>query len=389
MNGILAFAVLLVIYAASELIAQKSRAVISMVLGISVILLLGFWSGLLPKSIFKDAHVGGTGMLIVGMLLVSLGTTIDFPELKRQWKVALVAALGVVTAVVLIIVLGRLVMDPFIAVAGSPIFAGGNAAALIMLGGAKAKGLAYVGTFCLVLLVTQKFFGIPIASWCLRRLAVRLRDDGDFLAAYHAEEEKSAGESGRKILALPSSFARPSVYLAKLALVSALAFYASKLTHGVVHYLVMCLLLGIVFYALGFLEKGILPKTHSDGLILFYVTIVIFSNLADTTPAMVLSVLPPLVWTAVLGVAGIFLSGAVCSKIFALPWEMTVALGITCTFGFPTTMMVSQEVSQALGRSELERRALLNYFLPKMLVAGFITVTITSVLLAGAVVHML
>lgn len=159
--------------------------------------------------------------------------------------------------------------------------------------------------------------------------------------------------------------------------------------HGMIHYLVMCLLIGIIFYALGFLEKGILQKTHADGLILFYVTIVIFSNLADTTPQMVVSVLPPLVATAVLGVLGVALSGAVCSKIFSMPWEMTMALGITCTFGFPTTMMVSQEVSQAMGRSELERRALLNYFLPKMLVAGLITVTITSVVLAGIVVNML
>ncbi len=389
MNGILAFAVLLAIYAASELIARKSRAVISMVLGIALILLFGFWSGLLPKTIFKDAHVGGTGMLIVGMLLVSLGTTIDFPELKRQWKVAVTAAAGVVLAATLIICLGRFAMDPFLAVAGSPIFAGGNAATLIMLDGAKAKGLAYVGTFCLVLLVTQKFFGIPIASWCLRHLAMRLRDDGDFLVAYHGDDEQVVQESSRKPLSLPPIFARPSVYLAKLALLSALAFYMAKLMHGMIHYLVMCLLIGIIFYALGFLEKGILQKTHADGLILFYVTIVIFSNLADTTPQMVVSVLPPLVATAVLGVLGVALSGAVCSKIFSMPWEMTMALGITCTFGFPTTMMVSQEVSQAMGRSELERRALLNYFLPKMLVAGLITVTITSVVLAGIVVNML
>ena len=62
-------------------------------------------------------------------------------------------------------------MDGALAIAGSPIFAGGNAAMLIILDAVQEKGIETVGTFCLVLLVTQKFFGIPIASLMLRHLA--------------------------------------------------------------------------------------------------------------------------------------------------------------------------------------------------------------------------
>ena len=297
--------------------------------------------------------------------------------------------LCVVFAVAAIILLGSFVMDPKIAISGSPIFAGGNAATLIMLAAAKEKGLSYVGTFCLVLLVTQKFFGIPIASFALRHLARQLRLDQDFVNRYSEEAEKAAAAAQKRPLALPSAFAKPSVYLAKLGLVATLSFYAAKLTGGHIHYLVMCLLLGTLFFALGFLDKGILAKTQSSGLIIFFVTIVIFSNLGATTPKQVLSVLPPLVWSAVLGVAGLCLAAALCSRLFRMPFPLAVSLGITCTFGFPTTMLISQEVAEAMGETEEQRKALLNFLLPKMLVAGFVTVTITSVVLAGFVVNIL
>ena len=42
-----------------------------------------------------------------------------------------------------------------------------------------------------------------------------------------------------------------------------------------------------------------------------------------------------------------------------------------------------------MGETEDQRKALENYLLPKMLVAGFVTVTITSVVLAGFVVNIL
>lgn len=389
MGSIGALTVLFCIYAVSELIAVKTRAILSTVLGISVILLAGFWSGILPKTIIKDAQVSGIGMAVVGMLIVALGTTIDFAELKREWKVVVTSVLCVVFAVAAIILVGQFVMDPKIAIAGSPIFAGGNAATLIMLAAAKEKGLAYVGTFCLVLLVTQKFFGIPIASFALRRLARQLRQDDTFVGMYCAEGEEAQELAKKKPVRLPSLFDKPSVYLAKLGLVATVAFYAAKLTHGHIHYLVMCLIMGVIFYALGFLDKGILGKTQSSGLIIFFVTIVIFSNLGATTPQQVVSVLPPLIWSAVLGVAGLCLAAALCSKVFKMPFTLAVSLGITCTFGFPTTMLISQEVASAMGQTEDQRKALENYLLPKMLVAGFVTVTITSVVLAGAVVNIL
>ena len=253
----------------------------------------------------------------------------------------------------------------------------------------KEKGLELAGTFCIVLYVTQKFIGVPIASLLLRRTALRFREEPELVAQYSEQVQETSVQRKRGLLELPALFSRPSVYLAKLGMVAVAAYYTAKLTNGAVHYFVLCLVMGALFFALGFLEKGILAKTQSGGLITFFVTILIFSNLATTTPQQVVSVLVPLLAAAVLGVAGTVAVGFVAGKLLKVPFGLAVSLGISCTFGFPTTMLIPQEVSEAIGRNDREKAAILNYLLPKMLTAGFVTVTIASVLIAGFVVNML
>ena len=57
MEPIIALTILFCVYAAGELIAQKTKAVFSTVLGIAILLLAGFWSGILPRSVIEDAQV--------------------------------------------------------------------------------------------------------------------------------------------------------------------------------------------------------------------------------------------------------------------------------------------------------------------------------------------
>lgn len=391
MSAVTALSVLLCIYAAGELIAKKTKAVFSSVLSIAILLLAGFWSGLLPSTIIGDAQITGFGNVIAGLLIVSLGTTIDFQELKQQWRVVVTALLCVCGAVAVILLAGIPTMGLQMSLASAPIFAGGSAATLIMTTALGEKGLALAGTFCIVLYVTQKFIGVPIASLLLRRTARQLITHPDLVAQYSAAAPQggSGSPSRRRPLQLPALFDRPSVCLAKLGLVAVAAHYASALTGGVIHYFVMCLVMGALFFALGFLDKNILSKTQSSGLITFFVTVLIFSNLATTTPAQVVSVIGPLFIAAAGGVAGTVAVGFLCSKLLRLPFGLAVSLGISCTFGFPTTMLIPQEVAEAVGTTQEEKSAILNYLLPKMLTAGFVTVTIASVLLAGAAVRLL
>jgi MFS family permease len=390
MSSVIALTILLCIYACSEVIAHKTKAVLSTVLAMAIILLIGFWSGLLPKTIIADAYVDKIGNLMAGFLIVSLGTTLDFSELKRQWKVVATSLICVIGAVVSIIWLGGFFMERSIAISGAPIFAGGSAATLIMTTALKEKGLDAASTFCVVMYVTQKFIGIPMVSLLLRREAKFFLKDSAAVQAYYQPENSTTDkyQSGKRIK-LPREYERPSVYLAKIGLVATIAQIIDKLSGGIIHYFVICLIMGIVFFALGFLDKNILAKTQSNSLITFLVTIIIFSNLATTTPQQIAGVLIPLIIMATLGVIGVTITGFICSKIMNISFRLAVSLGMTCTFGFPTTMLMSEEIADTIGSNEQEKTAIKNYLLPKMLTAGFVTVTIASVLIAGVVVNKL
>lgn len=70
-----------------------------------------------------------------------------------------------------------------------------------------------------------------------------------------------------------------------------------------------------------------------------------------------------------------------------MPYGMSFVIGLMALYGFPGTYVVSTEVAQAVGRNEEEKQALLDYLLPKMLVAGFSTITISSLLVVGFVLR--
>lgn len=192
MTPISALAILFCIYAVSELIAQKTKAIFSTVLSIAILLLAGFWSGILPRTLIDDAQITGFGNIIAGLLIVSLGTTIDFAELRRQWKVVVTALCGVCGAVSAIVLIGRPFIGSEMAIAGAPIFAGGSAATLIMTSTLKEMNLTTAATFCIVLYVTQKFIGVPIASLLLRRTAKLIRDDAVLVEQYSTLQEENA-----------------------------------------------------------------------------------------------------------------------------------------------------------------------------------------------------
>ena len=393
MPGITALTILLTIYATGEMIAKKTKAVFSTVLGIAMLLLAGFWTGILPETIFSDCGADKFGNVIAGILITSLGTTIDFEELKRQWKVVLVSLMGVLGAVAGFIAAGCLFGMREMAIAGAPVFAGGSAATLIMTTALKDRSMELASTFCIVLYVMQKFIGVPVASHFLRIEARNFRKITENIQLYRnktKEEEKVLElQSGKKLLTLPRSFTGPSVFLAKLAASAMISYYLAEMTGGAVHYFVMCLMIGILLFSLGFLDKFILQKTQANGVITFLDTIIIFSNLASTTPAQMLEVLEPLVILSLSGVSGVAAAGMAGARIFRMGTGLAISLGISCTFGFPTTMLMPQEVAQAIGETEEEKAAIENYLLPKMLTAGLVTVTIVSVLIAGVAVNSL
>lgn len=386
MNAILAITFLMIVYMIGEVVALKTKAMFSATLVIAVVMLISFWCGL-PADIMDLSQVSGMGMILVSFLITSLGTTMDFTELKNQWKTVVVSISGVIIGVALIILIGSPIIGRENAFAGAPIFAGGNAAALILKDTLTKKGLDNLFNLSLMVLVLQNFIGIPIASFTLRREAKNFLETFE-VSEYKTDRSKEE-EQKKRLIQWPKTLDTPIFSLIRVGLVSALGFFLSQLSGGAIHPFVGGLLLGIVFTELGFLESNMLNKTDSSTFILFTTTVVIFSNLATVTPTDVLTMLGPTVLVLGIGIVGVVIGGLVLSKLLNIGTYLAITLGLTCTFGFPTTLFMSKEVSKAMARNEQEEEILLEYLMPKMLTAGFVTVTIASAIIAGFVVKLL
>ena len=126
------------------------------------------------------------------------------------------------------------------------------------------------------------------------------------------------------------------------------------------------------------------PSHHyPTGIVMPIITLSIFTNLASATPEMVGSMVVPLLVCVVIGTIAFSLASILVGKLFGYSWQMSMAIGSSCLFGFPGTVIISNEVSESTGAHAEERAAINAQIMPKMLVAGMVTVSITSVLVAG------
>lgn len=132
-----------------------------------------------------------------------------------------------------------------------------------------------------------------------------------------------------------------------------------------------------------------MTQANAFGLAMTALMAVIFAPLANATPEILQNLLFPLIISLILGTIGVFIFSTIAAKIFKMSIPMAIAIGMTALFGFPGTFILSTEVANANGKTEEERELILNEILPRMLVAGFATVTVGSVIMAGIMVKML
>ncbi len=414
MNAIYALTIVLLIYAAGDVIAAITKAKFPSSVARGMIVLAGLWIGLIPKNTFSQSAIGGFGMMAVTLMITMLGTTIDTPEMKRQIKTIIICLAGLAVSTAIILIVGPLLINPQYAYVGSAVYAGGSAVVLMFTSVLKPRGLVAVVGFFTILSMAQSFFGQPVCSYYLRKYAKNFLKDPENIRKWtdNGSEEnrdrrlagktiRSAGPNGddlviaaaavpavksRKLLQLPAVIDnRVPVLLLKVGLISSLATFLSARVGGAVHPFVISIILGWAAVETGFLPKGTLEHTESAGIITFLAACVLFGNYVGVTPHMFISYIRPIIVVMVLGMFGTIITGLLLSRFINMPASLAIALGLTCTFGFPNTMILTNDVCDALAGNEQEHQALYNVLMPKMLVAGFVTVTITSVFIGSFV----
>lgn len=387
----MSFFVIGLIFAIGDYVAYKTKAIASMLFVSGLIFLFGFWYGL-PKTIFEDAGLVKIGIYVIPMLLVYMGTMMKLRDLKNEWKTVVIGIVTMFAVGISLVYLGAPVIGRQYGIVAAGPISGGVVATFIMNEAATAKGLTELAVFATLLLVLQTFVGLPIASWCLSRESKRQ------LTAFRSGEAHKAGAAAAKsdpeqptwriFPPLPKPLQTPFILIAKTLFVGVLALLAAPLLNNVIHKYILCLIFGILAYEVGFLEHKVLDKANATGFVLFPLMVVIFMSLPKATPDMVMKLIYPITMAFVISVIGIFAFTFVAGKILKVSWEMAFAIGSTCLFGFPGTFIVSQEVAHAVATTPEEHEFVLSKILPPMLVAGFTTVTIASVVLAGFLVKM-
>ena len=384
MNGLLAITVILIAFAIGDYVSFKTSATFSMLFTTAIIFLVAFWMGL-PATIFNDSGLLTVGVLAMPLLLTNMGTMISLKELAKQWKTVMIAIAAVVGIGIFVYFVGGPLFGNEMAAAAAPPISGGVVAALIVSDVAKAKGLESIAVFATLLLVTQTFFGTPVASNYIKKEARRVLSlNKNTIAKELVSAEVVSDEPKKRIFpSIRKELQTSSILLLKLAVVSFLAVKVSELTNGTVNSLIVCLIFGVIAREIGFLDKDSMTSANSQGFVMICLLTVIFANLSSATPEMLLSLIIPIVGCLVLGVIGFSIFSSIAGKFLGMDKFMSIAIGSTALFGFPGTFIISNEVANAIGKTEEERKIILDAILPKMLISGFVTVSIASVLLAG------
>ena len=386
MNATLAAAIIFVVFAVGDMISAKTKAIVSMLLVASVVFLLGFWAGIFPTTMFADSTLLSMAGLLVTLLLVHLGTTIKLRDFGAQWRTVIISAVACIAISVAVFFIGQLIIDRGFALVGAPILSGGVVATLQMQSMAQDAGREELAVFATLVMCAQGFVGYPVASLCLKSEAKRIKaklNSGE-LSASDLEASKAAEGSHKKLIPpLPAALNTPNALLAKVVLVALLSVTVSGLFHDAVNKLVWCLIFGVLCKEIGFLDENALGKANATGIVMPIITLSIFTNLASATPQMVGSMIVPLLVVIVIGSIAFSVVSILVGKIFGYSWQMSMAIGSSCLFGFPGTVIISNEVSESTGTTAEEKAFINEQIMPKMLVAGMVTVSITSVLVAG------
>ncbi len=389
MNYALAFCVLAAVYYVGEFIGTRTKSWVPSVFITACIFLVGYWT-VFPADIVDQAGLGAPlgGMIAIMLCVTHMGTITSIHTLLEQWKTIVIAAAGLAG----LLVIGWFVCVPIIGreqvLAALPPLTGGIVAAKMMSQAALDNGYQTAAVLAISVWAIQGFVGYPLTAALLKieskKLVVAYRSGGADLSVAQSSSEKPRK---KLIPPVPAKYRTTSLILGKLMLT---AFAANLLGQWTgLHQVVWALILSIVLTELGFLEEDALNQAKSYGFCMFALMISCFAGLKDATPQILTACIGPMILVVVIGVLGLAILSMAAGKFLGISWNMATAISLTALYGFPPNYILTENASKSVAQNEAEEKYLMDKMLPMMIVGGFVTVTISSVIIAGIFINML
>lgn len=374
-----------------EWASTKTKAVVPSLFMTAVLFVLGFWT-FFPKDMVEQVGFGMTfAKICVPLTLVHLGTKMDLRQLVDQWKAIVIALLGVCGTIALCLTIGTMIFDFRTVIASVPPLVGGLVAALLMSDNLKAMNLDTLAALPIYMLMFHGLLGYPITAMLLKKEGKRLKAEFKTKQAQQQTIEIDAMplEKVKWIDTLPKQYRTPAFALARVGLVIVLANGLSILLQHAVNANILCLLLGIVFSQFGLLETNVLQKAGVFNWLIYGLTAYIFSQLSTTTPSTLFHFIPQIFTLMILAILGMWIMTRLIHKFFGYSKEMALATALTALFGFPADYILTNDVIKEVAETKEETEYLTAHLMPKMLVAGFATVSITSIVIASIFIKLL
>lgn len=389
MSFLLCFLAVMLFMLIGEWVSTASKAYIPSVFVTAVLFIIGFWT-FIPKDVVTQASYNTEFVQIcIALLLVHLGTLMNLKQLIAQWKAVAIALLGVCGTILFTLTIGTLIFDWHTVVAAVPPLTGGLVAALLMTDGLKTAGITTLVALPVSMFITHSLIGYPITSMMLKKESQRLinkfRTESITLDPNRQKMTMNGTNSAseKRIFGLPDDYQTSAFILVRVALVALLSLYVAQLMHGIINSFVICLIFGVIAHQLGILETNALNRAGVFNWLIYGLLAYVFSQLNLTTPSMLAQIIIQIVVLIILGILGMYLASLILAKPFGMSRPMAFACSLTALFGFPADYILTTEVCKNNSSTSDEEEYLLENILPKMLVGGFATVSIASVIIAS------
>jgi len=234
----------------------------------------------------------------------------------------------------------------------------------------------------------QFLVGIPLSSIFLKKYAQSLKGNISSGESLMDKQQKNESEEvDKKKYLLSGPYETNFSILLTVAVGSTIAVYFGGLTG--IDRTIWALLIGMLGAYYGIYQKDVLSKANSFGIVSFIITAYILTLMNDITPQGIISKAFVIVTILVLGTLGIIIGAYIVAKILRYDTRIAIAAALTAEFGFPANYWISYEVSRSVAKNKREEAYILDRVLTPMLVGGYVSVTITSIVIAGILVKTL
>ena len=387
---------ILLIFFVGDLVGALTKAKISSMFVIMMGFLVLFLTGIYPADIMTTAGFAGVASLGQYFLLFNMGTSVDLPTLRREWRTVVGAIIGMAAAIV-----GCCVAIPVIgkdfALAAAPVVNGGIVATTTMVQACDEKGLAAAAALATFIYAVQKFVGTLPASNCGLSVAnelvadLRAKHAADPNYSWYAEQKSSTASASAKeplwkgIKKYYTTFICLAIGAAAIVLAQTIAKVLKPTPLSFINMSILCMVFGITARNTGLVPPNIMrDQAKANGFFSFLSLCTIIPSLAKIDVSMLPSIGFATVVIFVLVMVFTFIT-FMLTPAWKVVGSKKLAIGIAMCqmIGYPGTELIATEISNAVAQTEEERDAVTARIQTAYVISGFTSVTILSVVIAG------